>query len=261
MIRRHARLPVDLVMCTEFEERDSVSTPQYIEELKAKLAVAYDIASSESEAAATDRKKRYDRRVRGATVEVGDRVLVKNVRFRGKHNLANKFDEKIHVVVDQSDPNIPVYVVENDAGRKNRRVLHRNLLLPVNFLPLETIPKPTRRIRKPKRDQVISPDDQESTTDSESEQNSADEGATSIEVHGMAINTSKEIGKCGDDSDEVGEVVTPLLGVGPVPTPLSAPKPRPKARPIPSPRHHYHTSSPCESTKLPSTSGQCGSDM
>ena len=80
---RHSRLPVDLVMCTEFEERDSVSTPQYIEELKAKLAVAYDIASSESEAAATDRKKRYDRRVRGATVEVGDRALVKNVRFRG----------------------------------------------------------------------------------------------------------------------------------------------------------------------------------
>ena len=41
----HPRLPVDLVMCTEFEERDSVSTPQYIEELKAKLADACDIAS------------------------------------------------------------------------------------------------------------------------------------------------------------------------------------------------------------------------
>ena len=67
--------------------------------------------------------------VRGATVEVGDGVLVKNVGFRGKHKLANKFDEKIHVVVDQPDPNIQVYVVENYVGRKNIRVLHRNVLL------------------------------------------------------------------------------------------------------------------------------------
>jgi hypothetical protein len=200
MFGRHPRLPVDLAMGTEFEERDAGTTSQYVEELAAKLSHAYEAATKESRAAAAEQKKRYDRRVRGATVAVGDRVLVKNVGLRGKQKLANKFEDQIYVVQDQPDHNVPVFVVETESGRKNRRVLHRNLLLPVNFLPLEVgeRPKPTpRRVELPA---VVY--DQESNMESSSESDSESDGSCA-----------------GDGRSETVSQATPS-------SPTSAPRPR-----------------------------------
>lgn len=68
-------------------------------------------------------------------LSIGDRVLVANKGSRGKPKLADKWEPDVYTVVD-SKPSLHIYKVEDSDG--NQRVLHRNLLLPVNFLPLSS---------------------------------------------------------------------------------------------------------------------------
>ena len=83
-------------------------------------------------------KKLYDRKLFGATLEVGDRVLVRNQSERGgTGKLRSYWEENVHVVVSKKDDRIPVYVVKAENGTGKERVRHRNLLLPCDHLPLE----------------------------------------------------------------------------------------------------------------------------
>lgn len=61
-------------------------------------------------------------------MDVGDRVLVRSVCLRGKHKLADKWEETVHVVV-------PVYTVKPENKDSPHRMLDRDLLLPWGFLP------------------------------------------------------------------------------------------------------------------------------
>ena len=83
-------------------------------------------------------KARFDKKVRAAELLEGDRVLVRNVNIRGKHKLADRWEQKIHVVVRRINDS-PVYVVKPEAGEGPQRTLHRDLLLPCGFLPVTEI--------------------------------------------------------------------------------------------------------------------------
>ena len=72
----------------------------------------------------------YDRKCRGATLDVGDLVLVKQTVWKGRHKIQDHWEEEEYQVVDQPTPGVPVYVVKSVAGDRPR-VLHRNLLLPL----------------------------------------------------------------------------------------------------------------------------------
>ena len=62
-------------------------------------------------------------------------MLVRNVEIRGKHKLADRWEHKPYIVKDKPNPDIPVYVVQEEGSRKKPRILHRNLLLPFMGLP------------------------------------------------------------------------------------------------------------------------------
>ena len=62
-------------------------------------------------------------------------MLVRNVGIRGKHKLADRWEHKPYIVKDKPNPDIPVYVVQEEGSRKKPRILHRNLLLPFMGLP------------------------------------------------------------------------------------------------------------------------------
>lgn len=83
-------------------------------------------------------KARFDKKVKAAELLEGDRVLVRNVNIRGKHKLADRWEQKIHVVVRRIKDS-PVYVVKPEAGEGPQRTLHRDLLLPCGFLPVAEI--------------------------------------------------------------------------------------------------------------------------
>ncbi len=77
-------------------------------------------------------KKTYDHKVRGASVQVGDRVLVRNVAFSGPHKLADRWQESVYIVHEQPDKSIPVFKLHCEDGQGRSLVLHRNMLLPIN---------------------------------------------------------------------------------------------------------------------------------
>ena len=73
----------------------------------------------------------YDLKCRGAALEEGDRVLVKQTAWKGRHKIQDRWESGEYQVVGQPTPGVPVYTVKSVAGGRIR-VLHRNLLLPVH---------------------------------------------------------------------------------------------------------------------------------
>lgn len=147
MFGRHPRLPVDLVLGINRDDQEKQSYPEFVRSLKKRLQFAYDVAS---ERVADDLKGR------GAVVEVGDRVLVRNVAFKGKHKLADIWQETVNEVVDQPHVGIPVFRVRPEGGSGQGILRHRNLLLPISaILPadgeeLKSRQKPRRRAGREK---------------------------------------------------------------------------------------------------------------
>ena len=151
MFGRKPKPPVDIA----FGLGDDISTvpkTKYAEDIQDRLRKAYDIASRNARKAQEQQKSGYDKRVKGAVLHPGDRVLVKIVSFEGKHKLADRWEEDPYRIVSQPNSGIPVYVVQKEDKTGKKRTLHRNLLLPIGDLPTdnkdEKRPAPRQRKRK-----------------------------------------------------------------------------------------------------------------
>lgn len=148
MFGRQPTLPVDLILGFNPPMENHTTHSEYVETLRQRLQESYALAAENSKKMAARNKLRYDASVRAADLSAGDRVLVRNVSIRGKHKLADKWERPIHVVVKQVGGG-PVYVVKPEFGNGPHRTLHRNLLLPCGFLPIETSPEPQSPKSKP----------------------------------------------------------------------------------------------------------------
>ncbi len=78
-------------------------------------------------------KSRFDRVVRESTLQEGDRVLVRNLRLRSKHKLADKWESTVYKVLNRKG-DLPVYTVQPITGDGPTRTLHRDHLLPCGNL-------------------------------------------------------------------------------------------------------------------------------
>ena len=70
---------------------------------------------------------------------------MKNKGLKGKNKLADRWEQEVHIVVKVNE-GLPVYTIKKENGQGRERVLHRNMLLPCDCLPLKdvetvTIPK------------------------------------------------------------------------------------------------------------------------
>ena len=72
----------------------------------------------------------YDMKCRGATLDVGDLVLVKQTAWKGRYKIQDRWESEEYQMVGQPTPGVPVYAVKRIAGGKTK-VLHRNHLLPL----------------------------------------------------------------------------------------------------------------------------------
>lgn len=136
MFGRQPRLPIDLCFGISPAGHDSKTHSQYVTDLKEKLKYAYKLATESAEKRQLLNKKRWDSKVTAAIIDVGDRVLVRNVNIRKKHKIADRWEPTVYVVMKQPNTDIPVYVVTPEDGEGRERVLHRDLLLPCGFLPV-----------------------------------------------------------------------------------------------------------------------------
>jgi len=136
MFGRQPRLPVDLAFGLPVQGGQHMSHSQYVQTLKSRLQESYKLATTNAAKTASRNKTRYDKRVTASDLDVGDRVLIKNVRLRGKHKLSDKWEATVHVVVNRAGT-LPVYTVKPENREGPLRTLHRDLLLPCGYLPTE----------------------------------------------------------------------------------------------------------------------------
>ena len=134
---RAPRLPIDLMFGLKPPEGYS-TYPEYVRNWRRAMKEAYDMASAHAKKSADMGKQQYDKKVRHTTLCKGDRVLVWNLTERGGPGKLRPYWEQEIYVVTQKRKDMPVYEVKPETGNGRSRVLHRNLLLPCSYLPVET---------------------------------------------------------------------------------------------------------------------------
>ena len=151
---RHPRLPIDIVLNREPPSRFQ-TYPAYVKQWRNAMDEAYKLASEKARQNAGKGKKHYDKRARAVVLEPGDRVLVRDMKPKeGPSKLRSYWEKDIFVVVERKGSNSPVYEVKPEKNEGRHRVLHRNMLLPCAYLPIE---KPDVNQSKPSRKNISTP--------------------------------------------------------------------------------------------------------
>lgn len=142
--------------------------------------------------------------MRGAVLEVGDRVLVRVVHFEGKHKLANKWEEEPYIIIAQPNSQIPVYTVRKENGDGKERTLHRNLLYPIGFISYNK-PTPLPRQKKPVVQKHAEPSDDGQSI--YSEQSYDDIVVTDLEenIPQNIVNTETQEPAISEDIEDISE--------------------------------------------------------
>nr|XP_061833148.1 protein NYNRIN-like [Nerophis lumbriciformis] len=172
MFGRSPRLPVDLAFSLPVRGKQSKSHSQYVEHLCSRLEQSFKLAARYAQKSAEHNKRRFDKRVTPSSLDVGGRVLVRNVKLRGKHKLEDKWEREVYVVLSRAG-DLPVYTVRLERDDKApTRTLHRDLLLPCESLPSDTCQK-SPEATPPRR--PVTRSQQQETPLSENHDNSEDE--------------------------------------------------------------------------------------
>ena len=140
---RHPRYALDAFLWIDPNQDRSSDRSWYAKELRGRLDFAYRTASEEARLQAQRYKKYYDLRVHDNKLVVADRVLVEKLGIKGKHKIADKWEEEPYIVLDQPIPDIPVFSVKREDDQGRRRTLHRNQLLSFTSLPVPVVGEPS----------------------------------------------------------------------------------------------------------------------
>lgn len=137
MFGRTPRLPIDVVFKSVLWDESNNSLPKYVESLSRDLKDALAVAEANTSKEQSHQAHMYNCKNKGVRIEVGDRVLLANKSERGKRKLSDKWEKVVYTVVD-CDPKTHIYKLKHPVSGQ-LKVVHRNLLLSVNFLPLSDV--------------------------------------------------------------------------------------------------------------------------
>ena len=128
---REPRLPIDVEFgLTRGNQQVLPNRSNYVTQLRRRLRFAHKKAKQVAGRQQARHKGLYDRRHKGAALDIGDLVLVKKTAWKGRHKIQDRWESDEYQVIGQPTPGIPVYEVKSIAGGRTR-VLHCNLLLPL----------------------------------------------------------------------------------------------------------------------------------
>ncbi|CAI5640554.1 unnamed protein product [Oreochromis niloticus] len=152
-------------------------TPDQQEQWRSRMQEAYRLASETAQKERNRAKRQYDRKAHGVELQPGCRVLVRNFRDRGgPGKLRSYWEERVHVVLERKHKDSPVYAVQPERGPGKVRVLHRNLLLPCDFLPVQEDKLEKNKNGKEDAKQQRKGKTQEKQQESDHDSSSEDEG-------------------------------------------------------------------------------------
>ena len=158
MFGRESKLPVDTMFGLDEGDVKRKSHRQFVDDWKTAMEQAYALANENIANAADYNKMQYDRKVHGAELQVGDQVLIRNMRERGEGTgkLVSHWERQVFKVVEKK-PELPVYVIENLNKKDDVRTVHRNLLLECNQLPSEVFQSEKESGRKLRKNKTQEP--------------------------------------------------------------------------------------------------------
>lgn len=114
-------------------------------------------------------------KVRESTLDVGDRVLIRQVGLKGKHKLADKWQKHPYIVVSIPTSDIPVYKVQRESNSSDIKTLHRNMLLPFSAIPSAVeVSEPKVITKKSTRSKPVDVQNLSSSQESDSDQSESD---------------------------------------------------------------------------------------
>uniref|UniRef100_H3A9W5 Gypsy retrotransposon integrase-like protein 1 n=1 Tax=Latimeria chalumnae TaxID=7897 RepID=H3A9W5_LATCH len=122
MYGRVPGLPVDVMYC----ETEVVNYDKYVVSLMKDLQEALTLAQGHAIKEQQRQTRIYNQRVKGINIEMGDWILLANKGERDRRKTADRWESTIYVVVNKNSKTL--------TGQE--KVVHRNLLMLANFLPL-----------------------------------------------------------------------------------------------------------------------------
>lgn len=134
MFGRTPRLPVDVMFESVLLDGETVDVDKYVQSLGKDLREATTLAQTHINKQQVKQAEVYNRKMKGFSVEVGDRILLANKGERGKKKLADRWENTVYVVVSKNSE-LHTYSIRHPVTGRIKTV-HRNLIMPVNFLPL-----------------------------------------------------------------------------------------------------------------------------
>lgn len=127
MYGRVPRLPLDVLFKNIFKDPEISGYDSYVLSLTKDLQEAMAIAQMHADKEQSHQAELYNRCAKG--------VLVSDKRGRGKQKTADRWESTIHTVVSVNASTHTYRIRNSMTGQE--RVVHRNLLLLVNFLPVD----------------------------------------------------------------------------------------------------------------------------
>ena len=86
------RLPIDILFGTDPDAPRSNDPVEYVRVMKERLRYAYKVAQDNIVKAGAKNKTRYDNSAQAAVLDIGDRVLVRNLNLHGKNEIADRWE-------------------------------------------------------------------------------------------------------------------------------------------------------------------------
>ena len=108
---REPRLPVEVEFGLQRGgQKGSPGESNYISQLRRRLRFAHRKAKHMVQRQQARYRELYDMKCRGATLNVGDLVLVKQTAWKGRHKIQDRWESEEYQVVGQPTPGVPVFI-------------------------------------------------------------------------------------------------------------------------------------------------------
>ncbi len=130
---RSPRLPIDLIFNID-QGKDKTNHLDFVNKWRNAMEEAYSLAAKHANKSTARGRAHHDKRATFTKLLTGDRILVRNVEKGGPGKIRSFWEKTVYQVMKQHGDS-PVYEVAPESGSGRTKVLHRNMLLPCDFLP------------------------------------------------------------------------------------------------------------------------------